>query len=125
MRYTCIDSFSGAGGLSLGLSKAGFEILFSFDIDELSIKTQNLNTKYFNHEAICADITQLNSKHLMKQLGIKRGELTLFAGGPPCQGFSIQRIGEDSDERNNLVFEFMKKVVDFFPRFFLIFATYK
>lgn len=120
MRYTCIDSFSGAGGLSLGLSKAGFEILFSFDIDELSIKTQNLNTKYFNHEAICADITQLNSKHLMKQLGIKRGELTLFAGGPPCQGFSIQRIGEDSDERNNLVFEFMKKVVDFFPRFFLM-----
>lgn len=120
MRYTCIDSFSGAGGLSLGLSKAGFEILFSFDIDALSIKTQKLNTKYFNHEAVCADITQLNSKQLMKHLGIKRGELTLFAGGPPCQGFSIQRIGKDSDERNNLVFEFMKKVVDFLPKFFLM-----
>jgi DNA (cytosine-5)-methyltransferase 1 len=120
MRYTCIDSFSGAGGLSLGLSKAGFEILFSFDIDELSIKTQKQNSKYFNHEAVCMDITQLNSKQLMKQLGIKRGELTLFAGGPPCQGFSIQRIGEDSDDRNNLVFEFMKKVVDFLPNFFLM-----
>lgn len=120
MRYTCIDSFSGAGGLSLGLSKAGFEILFSFDIDELSIQTQKLNTKYFAHEAVCADIIKLDSQKLMNQLGIKRGELTLFAGGPPCQGFSIQRIGEDSDDRNNLVFEFMKKVVDFLPRFFLM-----
>jgi DNA (cytosine-5)-methyltransferase 1 len=120
MSFTCIDSFSGAGGLSLGLSKAGFEILFSFDIDELSIKTQKANTKYFNHEAVCADITQLNSKQLMKKLGIKRGQLTLFAGGPPCQGFSIQRIGEDNDDRNNLVFEYMKKVIDFLPKFFLM-----
>jgi DNA (cytosine-5)-methyltransferase 1 len=120
MIYTCIDSFSGAGGLSLGLSKAGFDILFSFDIDQLSIKTQKLNTKYFKHEAACADIIQLNSKQLMKKLGINRGELTLFAGGPPCQGFSIQRIGDDSDERNNLIFEFMKKVVDFLPKFFLM-----
>ena len=120
MRYTCIDSFSGAGGLSLGLSESGFEILYSFDIDELSIKTQKLNTKYFKHEAVCSNIIQLNSKQLMNQLGIKRGELTLFAGGPPCQGFSIQRIGEDSDDRNNLVFEFIKKVIDFLPKFFLM-----
>ena len=91
MKYTCIDSFSGAGGLSLGLIKAGFDILFSFDIDELSIKTQRMNTKYFKHTAECTDISKLNSKLLMKQLGIKKGELTLFAGGPPCQGFSIQR----------------------------------
>jgi DNA (cytosine-5)-methyltransferase 1 len=120
MKYTCIDSFSGAGGLSLGLSKAGFDILFSFDTDALSIKTQKLNTKYFNHTAEITDITKINSKILMKQLGIKRGELTLFAGGPPCQGFSVQRIGADNDDRNNLVFEFMKKVVDFLPRFFLM-----
>ena len=120
MKYTCIDSFSGAGGLSLGLSKAGFDILFSFDIDELSIKTQKLNKKYFNHPAECTDISKIDSKLLMKQLGIKKGDLTLFAGGPPCQGFSVQRIGKDIDERNSLVFEYMKKVVDFFPKFFLM-----
>jgi DNA (cytosine-5)-methyltransferase 1 len=120
MKYTCIDSFSGAGGLSLGLTKAGFDILFSFDIDELSIKTQKQNTKYFNHTAESADISKLNSKLLMKQLGIKKGELTLFAGGPPCQGFSIQRIGEDIDVRNSLVFEYMKKAVEFLPQFFLM-----
>jgi len=120
MKYTCIDSFSGAGGLSLGLIKAGFEVLFSFDNDELSIKTQKSNTKYFKHKAECCDIVKLNSKQLMKQLGIKRGELTLFAGGPPCQGFSVQRIGGDSDDRNDLVSEYVKKVVDFLPNFFLM-----
>lgn len=120
MKYTCIDSFSGAGGLSLGLAKAGFEILYSFDNDELSVKTQNLNKKYFKHEANCADIASLNSALLMDQLGIKRGELTLFAGGPPCQGFSVQRIGKDLDDRNSLVFEYMKKVIEFFPKFFLM-----
>jgi DNA (cytosine-5)-methyltransferase 1 len=120
VKYTCIDSFSGAGGLSLGLIKAGFEILFSFDIDESSIKTQKLNINYFNHEAKCLDISKLDSTLLMKSLGIKKGELTLFAGGPPCQGFSVQRIGKDLDDRNSLVFEYIKKVIDFSPKFFLM-----
>ena len=39
IKYTCIDSFCGAGGLGLGLKRAGFDILLSFDIDELCIKT--------------------------------------------------------------------------------------
>lgn len=120
MRYTCIDSFSGAGGLSLGLSMAGFDILYGFDVDKYSIQTQKMNTQYFNHIAECCDITQIDSVQLMGKLGIKRGELTLFAGGPPCQGFSIQRIGKDKDDRNDLVLEYMKKVIDFLPKFFLM-----
>ncbi len=55
MRFTCVDSFSGAGGLSLGLSEAGFEILLSFDIDERCIETLQSNTKYFHHPALCED----------------------------------------------------------------------
>ena len=69
MKYTCIDSFSGAGGLSLGLSKAGFDILFSFDIDELSIKTQKLNKKYFNHPAECKDISKIDSCSALLPIG--------------------------------------------------------
>jgi DNA (cytosine-5)-methyltransferase 1 len=120
MRYTCIDSFSGAGGLSLGLIKAGFEVLYSFDNNKDSIATQNLNKKYFNHPAECVDITRLDAGELMKRLGIKRGELTLFAGGPPCQGFSVQRIGQDTDERNTLVMSFMEMVDAISPAFFLM-----
>jgi DNA (cytosine-5)-methyltransferase 1 len=120
MRYTCIDTFSGAGGLSLGLKSAGFDILYSFDIDQKSIETQRCNSKYFNHKAEILDITQFDPDKTLKQLGLKRGELTLFAGGPPCQGFSIQRIGSDEDDRNNLVFVFVEKMVQLLPQFFLI-----
>ena len=120
MKYTCIDSFSGAGGLSLGLSNSGFEVLFSFDNDQLSVNTQKNNAKYFKHEISCLDITTLKPKLLMKKLGLSRGELTLFAGGPPCQGFSIQRIGKDLDDRNSLVSVYIQNVIEFFPKFFLM-----
>ena len=43
MKYTCIDSFCGAGGLGLGLKNAGFDILLSFDIDPICINTINTN----------------------------------------------------------------------------------
>lgn len=120
MKYTCVDAFSGAGGLGLGLAKAGFEILYSFDTDQKSIETQKINTKYFKHIVEKLDIQGLYPKGLMKRFGLKKGELTLFAGGPPCQGFSIQRIGNDQDDRNNLLFVYMEKMIEFSPTFFLL-----
>ena len=58
MKFTCIDSFCGAGGLGLGLKRSGMDILLSFDIDPTCIKTINTNKKYFNHPAQVADILQ-------------------------------------------------------------------
>lgn len=120
MRFTCIDGFSGAGGLSLGLSKAGFDILYSFDIDRTSIETQLLNKKYFSHKIHELDIRDFDPIETMNELGLTKGELSLFAGGPPCQGFSIQRIGSDQDDRNNFVFVFIEKMIALSPKFFLL-----
>jgi DNA (cytosine-5)-methyltransferase 1 len=52
--------------------------------------------------------------------GIGPEEIDLVVGGPPCQGFSIQRIGEDKDTRNNLVLTFGQLVAEFHPRMFLM-----
>ena len=120
MKFTCIDSFSGAGGLGLGLKESGFEILYSFDLEPHSVETQLLNKQYFSHRIEALDIKNLDPKKTMELLDIKKGELTLFAGGPPCQGFSIQRIGEDIDDRNDLVSIYMRKMVAFSPKFFLM-----
>ncbi len=120
MSFTCIDGFSGAGGLSLGLSKAGFDLVYSFDNDRCSIETQLLNIKYFSHSIQELDIREFNPLETMNKFKIKRGELSLFAGGPPCQGFSIQRIGSDQDNRNNFVFVFIEKMIDLSPKFFLL-----
>lgn len=120
MIYTCIDSFSGAGGLSLGLIRAGYDVLLSFDNDPNSVKTQNLNSQYFQHPALLLDIEEALQGVLLQRLGLERGELFLLAGGPPCQGFSVQRVGEDDDVRNNLVLRYMSLVEELMPSYFLM-----
>ena len=120
MEYTCIDSFCGAGGLGLGLKKAGFKILLSFDIEQKCIDTINANKKYFEHTAVTADIADMLDGNLLKKINIKRGELFLLAGGPPCQGFSIQRRGSDTDIRNELVLKYGQLVDELYPYFFVM-----
>lgn len=120
MEYTCIDSFCGAGGLGLGLKKAGFKILLSFDIEQKCIDTINANKKYFDHTAIRADIADMLNQNLLKKCQLKRGELFLLAGGPPCQGFSVQRRGSDTDVRNELVLKYGQMVNELYPCFFVM-----
>lgn len=120
MKFTCIDSFCGAGGLGLGLKRAGLDVMFSFDIDPICISTIKKNSKYFQHEARTADIADMLDGKLLEMSGLKRGELFLLAGGPPCQGFSVQRRGSDTDERNDLVLKYGKLIDELYPMYFVM-----
>ncbi|WP_410210816.1 DNA cytosine methyltransferase [Aquirhabdus sp.] len=84
---TMISLFSGAGGLDLGLSTAGFTNKLCVEIDHIARKTLVLN--HAKWKLSCpGDIHALTPAELMKQAGLKPKELTLLAGGPPCQPFS-------------------------------------
>jgi DNA (cytosine-5)-methyltransferase 1 len=120
MRYTCIDGFSGAGGLRLGLQRAGFDVVLSFDNDPRSVETQNKNSDFFTEPALLGDISGFLGGEALRLTNLKKGELFLLAGGPPCQGFSVQRIGEDSDKRNKLVHKYVDLVEELNPRWFLM-----
>ena len=120
MKYTCIDAFCGGGGLGLGLKNAGYDILLSFDIEKKCIETINRNQKYLGHPALVADISELLDGKLLELCHLKRGELFLLAGGPPCQGFSIQRRGDDSDDRNYLVLKYGRLIEEVYPRYFML-----
>ena len=120
VKYTCIDSFCGAGGLGLGLQQAGFDIRLSFDIDNRCIKTIEANKKYFSHPAFTADINDMLDGRALNICKMQRGELFLLAGGPPCQGFSVQRRGADEDPRNQLVFKYAQLVDELYPRYFVM-----
>jgi len=120
-RYTCVDAFCGAGGLSIGLANAGFDIKLGFDSDPLCIQTLQMNSRLIKHPVIVEDVRLLHSGGLLDILGMDRGELDFLAGGPPCQGFSVQRtIGDDKDSRNLLVHDYGDLIIDTFPRFFLM-----
>ena len=120
MLFSCVDSFSGAGGLSLGLKGAGSDILLSFDLDRLCAETLRSNPKYFSHNVVCDDIANMLGGRMLEMIGLGQGELFLLAGGPPCQGFSVQRIGEDADARNGLVLLYGKLIEEARPMFFIM-----
>ena len=114
-----IDLFSGAGGLSEGLSEAGFHSLFATEIVPEYAQTYRLN----HRDAIVrtADIRTLDANQIRQELGLAREELDLIAGGPPCQGFSINApVRSILDERNHLFKEYLRFVDAFAPRTILI-----
>ncbi|EFD1095442.1 TPA: DNA cytosine methyltransferase [Salmonella enterica subsp. enterica serovar 16:l,v:-] len=116
-KLTCIEGFCGAGGMSLGLKQAGFDVRLAFDINENAVETYNKNIG--NHcEKLDASI--VSGKFLLEKAGIKT-RLDLFSGGPPCQGFSKQRRGAHllDDDRNKLVLEYSRLVNELKPRAFL------
>lgn len=120
-KLIAIDSFCGAGGLSLGLKKSGFNIKLSFDIDDLCIETINTNKKYHKHSGIVSDVKEMLHGKLLELTNMKKGELDLLAGGPPCQGFSVQRtVGGDEDERSLLVDDYGDLIIEVMPKFFLL-----
>lgn len=120
MRFSCIDAFCGAGGLSLGLTRAGFDVVYAFDNDPLSIQSYASNKKYLPHDAELRDAASIDAQELLTRLKLKSGDLFLLAGGPPCQGFSIQRIGADEDARNDLVLAYARLIDEIQPKFFLM-----
>lgn len=120
-RHLAVDSFCGAGGLALGLSSVGFDVIFSFDNDEKCIETINKNKKYLSHTSECRDVRAVLNGKLLRKIGLKKGQLDLLSGGPPCQGFSIQRtIGGDEDDRNLLVDDYGDLILEVLPKFFIL-----
>jgi DNA (cytosine-5)-methyltransferase 1 len=110
-----LDAFCGAGGLSLGLARSGFGIRAAFDDDEAAVATyrRNLGAHVFR-----ADVRDVGPERLPPADDAWR-RWGLVAGGPPCQGFSVQRRGGGDDPRNSLPSELLKVILRLRPAFFL------
>lgn len=119
-RRLAIDLFSGCGGLSQGLEDAGFKVLACCEIRQEARATYKLNHP---DTVLLEDVRSADPVALKKQLGLRRGQLDLLAGCPPCQGFSSIRThnGEiANDPRNELIFQVERFVDAFKPRCVLI-----
>lgn len=112
-----MDLFCGAGGFSLGLEAAGFDVLCAVDKWRAATDTYALN---FSHSVLTLDLAATNASDLRRLAGFGNRPVDVVVGGPPCQGFSIQRIGTDHDVRNNLILEFGRLVRELEPQLFLM-----
>ena len=113
-----LDLFCGAGGLSLGLKRAGFGI--SLAVDNWSHAQETFACNSPDVPFLKADISQLKGADLLGPAGIQGNEQpALIAGGPPCQGFSSAGKRRPGDPRNTLVGTFACLVAELKPHFFL------
>lgn len=118
-RFTHIDLFAGAGGLSEGLSEAGFHSLFANEVVPVYASTYARN--HIGAKVVTDDIRSINADEVRDNLALVKGELDLLAGGPPCQGFSINApVRSNEDHRNHLFKDYLRFVSAFMPKVVLI-----
>ncbi len=124
-KLTAIDLFSGAGGFSLAAYNAGVDVLAAIEFDQNAAETykKNLVDRLgVKIKVYAEDITEFDIDSLVNDIGIKKGELDILLGGPPCQGFSSHRIkdsGKD-DPRNALLIRYFDFVEHLRPKAFLV-----
>jgi DNA (cytosine-5)-methyltransferase 1 len=111
-----IDLFAGVGGLSLGFSRAGFEIVYANEYNQAIAESYKRN-----HPHTFVDTTDIVNVDFEKTFRKYEGQITVVMGGPPCQGFSQKgkRIGLD-DDRNFMFQQFVKVVEITKPKFFVL-----
>jgi len=109
--HKAIALFCGAGGLSLGFKRAGFDIVFATDIDADAI--QSYTTFFPSARVQRSDIRSLDLSSLP-------ADIDILLGGPPCQGFSSagQKFWDDS--RNKLLAEYVRVLDALRPKWFLM-----
>ena len=106
---TVIDLFCGAGGLSLGFEKAGFEVAFANDNNKYACETYRHNIKKGDKALFEGNIEKI----------IEFPKADVVAGGYPCQGFSLAGKRLVADPRNKLYLEFARCVREVEPKFFV------
>lgn len=116
-KITFIDLFAGAGGFGLGLRMAKLIPLLSVEIDRFAAATLAYNSC---HNILQKDLSLVSNKHLISKF--IENKVDIIIGGPPCQGFSnaAGKKVNSFDNRNKLVFSFIKWVEHLTPKVFVI-----
>ena len=117
-RFTSIELFAGAGGLAIGLDKAGFDHIGLVEFNKAAAETLKINRPDWN--VLCEDVAKVAQRNLTKEFKIKSGELDLLSGGAPCQSFSYagKRLGLE-DVRGTMFYHYATFLHKLQPKMFL------
>ncbi len=115
---TAVDLFSGAGGISLGLARAGYRVLAAVDVDRACAETHRRNLP--GQPVLARDICDVAASELAAAAGVGTRELDLLIGGPPCQGYSIIGRRLVHDGRNDLFRDLLRIGAELRPKCMVI-----
>ncbi len=117
-RPIAVDLFAGAGGMTLGFEQAGFDVLAAVELDPIHASVHEYNFPFWT--TICRSVTETSAREIRMRSPIGDRDIDVVFGGPPCQGFSLMGKRDFSDDRNSLVFNFLRLVLDLQPKFFVM-----
>lgn len=111
--FTAVELFAGAGGLSIGLERAGIHVVIANEI--MPDFAATLAANHPDTNVINEDIHKINFKEELKKLGLE--SVDVLSGGPPCQGFSTIGSKNRQDPRNSLFYEYLRAVAETNPKY--------
>lgn len=111
---TVVSLFAGLGGSSLGYKQAGFDVRLAVEWEDHAVATYRKN--FPGTKVLQAVVRKLSGDAALAAAGLRRGELDVMDGSPPCQGFSASGYGDPGDSRNNLFKEYLRLLRAFNPR---------
>jgi DNA (cytosine-5)-methyltransferase 1 len=113
-----LSFFSGAMGLDIGLEQAGIQTVLCSEIDSACRKTIKKNRP---DVALIGDIRNYTAKEILDAAGVKKEDIDIVVGGPPCQAFSTagKRLGLE-DERGNVFLKYLEIIKEIRPKYAII-----
>ena len=126
MKYTVVSLFSGGMGLDLGLEQTGrFRVVACVEKEHAFCETIRTNQRAGrldpDLQIFEGDISSLTPEKLLQATGLKRGEIDVLAGGPPCQSFSTAgKRAATQDPRGTLLWQYLRFIEALQPKFFLM-----
>ena len=125
---TMVSTFSGCGGACLGYELSGFNLLWANEFVEEARETYKANHPHVILDG--RDVRKVSGSEILDAIGLKRGELDLLEGSPPCASFSragskekgwgvVKKYSDTEQRSDDLFYEFARLVEEIQPRVFV------
>ena len=126
--YKVVSTFAGCGGSSLGYKLAGYNVLWANEFVNHAVEIYKANHKTTIVDN--TDVRKVNAEDILKTLNLKKGELELFDGSPPCMSYSTagkreknwgkeKKYFDHHQVADDLFFEYIRLVKGLKPKTFV------
>lgn len=127
-KFKVFSTFSGVGGSSMGYKMAGIDVIGA--VEFLDYQAETYRTNHPGTKVYQTDIRALSPKEILAELGLKRGELDILDGSPPCSGFSmlgirekgwgvVKKYGNTEQQVDDLFMEYARFLHEMQPKVFV------
>lgn len=123
-----VSTFSGCGGSCLGFEQAGYEVVWASEFIDAARDTYRANHPHTILDG--RDIREVSGAEILAAIGMKRGELDVFNGSPPCASFSsagkrekgwgqVKKYSDKEQRTDDLFDEYIRLVSELYPKVFV------